>query len=188
MSVPKRLYDLFRSIENCDLVKRKSATKESMTEFERLLNESCPSTAEEGHHKDLVWAMYQSNQYEFINYVSMMQNRVGALILYTESKKIAKFFDVGALVHIRWDLEKKSYSVEPFVRRTERPNNYSRTNPRQRQVTKKTTYSDFRSSFRNTEPSYADAVRRPKRVQEEEVTVKSDTEPEVVASGKWADA
>ena len=185
MSVPKRLYDLFRSIENCELVKHKTATKESMTAFERLLNESCPTTAEEGHHKDLVWAMYQSNQYEFINYISMMHNRVGALILYTESKKIAKFFDVGALVHIRWDAENKTYSVEPFVRRTDRP---VTRNPRSRAAIRKTTYSEFRSTFRNAEPSYADAVRRPKKTQAPKEEESSDGEPETPVTGKWADA
>ncbi len=115
MSLPKRIYELEREIASCDLIAKGIVTDESMLAFQNLLNQSWPSNTVETAQRDLVRSMYYSNPQEFTRYVSLHKNKVRALILWTESKRIAKFFDLYGRVHISWNEETNSYVVARHI-------------------------------------------------------------------------
>jgi hypothetical protein len=120
MSLPKRLYDVFRDISQCEIVRTKKTTAANMLEFETLLNNSNPTSETEDAQKELVRGIYYSNPIGFIRYISFPRNRVGGLILYTESKRIARFFNLQRCVHITWNTESKTYAVTKHIPRSER--------------------------------------------------------------------
>lgn len=121
MSLPKRIYDLGRDVASCNLVKTRTSSAENMLELQNLLNQSWPVDAAEEAQRDLTRGMYYGNPIGFLQYISEAKNRVRSLILWTESKRIARFFNLNGLVHISWNEETHSYSVVPHVPRTERP-------------------------------------------------------------------
>lgn len=120
MSLPKRIYELGREIANCDLVTQQNPTQENMIAFQNLLNQSWPVDTDEQAQRELVRGMYYSNPVGFMQYISTPRNRVRSLVLWTESKRIAKFFNLSGRVHISWDETTHSYNVVPHVHRAER--------------------------------------------------------------------
>lgn len=120
MSLPKRIYELGREIANCDLVTQQNPTQENMTAFQNLLNQSWPVDTDEQAQRELVRGMYYSNPVGFMQYISTPRNRVRSLVLWTESKRIAKFFNLSGRVHISWDETTHSYNVVPHVPRAQR--------------------------------------------------------------------
>lgn len=128
MSLPQRLYELFREVANCALVQTRQATPENMQSFEALLNKSWPVDDAETHQRTLVRAMYNSRQSGFYYYVAATRNRVAALVLWTESKCIARFFGLNGVVHISWNEETHTYTVAPYVPRELRPGQTSEQN------------------------------------------------------------
>jgi hypothetical protein len=120
MSLPKRLHDLFKEVASSGLVTTKNVTVENLLEFQNLLNQSLPTTPEEIAHKELIRSMHYSNPVGFVKYISLARNRVGALVLYTESKYISKFFGLKGKAHISWDEEKKAYTVTHHMPRERR--------------------------------------------------------------------
>jgi len=115
MSLPKQLYDTYKLILGCDLVQNKNVTKESIDRFETLLNEAIPANDTPlSAQMALVRMMYHSNKNGFIRYISNYYNHVSALILWTESKRIVKFFDLLNVVHIRWDNDNHKYVVSKY--------------------------------------------------------------------------
>jgi hypothetical protein len=123
MSLPKRLYDLYRAMSSSELVSVKNCTPDTMLAFQDLLNQCSPTTPEETTQKEMIRGMYYSNPTSFLKYVSQPKNRVGALVLYTESKRIARFFDLHKLVHISWSDETSTYTVSPHIPREKRATN-----------------------------------------------------------------
>jgi len=120
MSLPKRIYELGREIANCDLVTQQNPTQENMTAFQNLLNQSWPVDTDEQAQRELIRGMYYSNPVGFMQYISTPRNRVRSLVLWTESKRIAKFFNLSGRVHISWDETTHSYNVVPHVPRAQR--------------------------------------------------------------------
>ncbi len=120
MSLPQRIYELGRDVANCQLVQSRVATPDNMTELQNLLNQSWPVDAGEEAQRDLVRGMYYGNPVGFLEYISMPRNRVRSLILWTESKRIAKFFHLNGCVHISWDETSHAYNVVPHVARERR--------------------------------------------------------------------
>lgn len=121
MSLPKRLYDLFREIQASALVQTKNSTDANLLAFTSLLNQCTPTTDEEKAQCSLVRGMYYSNPVGFLKYISLARNRVAALVLYTESKCMAKLLDLKGCVHIKWDETTNNYSVTRYVPREQRP-------------------------------------------------------------------
>ncbi len=115
MSLPQRIYELGRDVANCQLVTSRTATPDNMTEFQNLLNQSWPVDANEEAQRNLVRGMYYGNPTGFLEYIGAPRNRVRSLILWTESKRIAKFFNLNGCVHISWDEATHSYNVVPHV-------------------------------------------------------------------------
>jgi hypothetical protein len=112
MSSSTGLTDVFHKISACSLVTTKNSTEENIKEFEDLLNEAQPKTSEARGQKSMVQFMYYSNPTNFINYVNKLENKVGSIILYTESKRIAKFFSIQREVYIKWDPVENCYIVQ----------------------------------------------------------------------------
>jgi hypothetical protein len=117
MSLPKRLYELGKAIASSDLVVSKVPSQDNMMAFQELLNQSYPLDEKEAAQREIVRSMYYCNPFGFLQYIGVSRNRVKALILWTESKRIARFFDVNKCVHISWNEETHSYSVVPYVPR-----------------------------------------------------------------------
>lgn len=121
MSLPKRIYDLYRELLASELVQSNNVTDENMQAFANLLNQCTPIDAEEASHRNIVRGMYYSNPVGFLKYISQPRNRVGALVLYTESKCVAKLFNLKGRVHVKWDETTSTYSVTRYVPREQRP-------------------------------------------------------------------
>lgn len=111
MSLPKRLYENYRAIQKCGLIQKDVFNDEDILEFEQLLNNAQPRDDIEAAQQYVIKGMFYSNQKGFIRYISNRQNRVGGLILWTESKRIAAYFNLMGRVHIGWDKVTSSYKV-----------------------------------------------------------------------------
>jgi hypothetical protein len=120
MSLPKRIYDLYRDLVACALVQTGETTTENLSAFQELLNRSWPVNAEELAQRDLVRGMYYSNPVGFLTYVGVKRNRVGALILWTESKRIAMALGLTGRVHISWSEDTHTYTVTLHIPRDQR--------------------------------------------------------------------
>jgi len=131
MSLPKRLYDLYRQISQCPLVQTGEVTDETLEEFQNLLNEAQPQmdNPEEHAYRSLTKSMYHSNPVGFIKYISVSRNRVSALILWTESKRIVRFFSLQGRVHLSWDPTTQNYIASHHVHQ---PDNFGRNRGRGR--------------------------------------------------------
>lgn len=110
MSMPKRIYDIYRQILRLPLIADKVATPETFAEFQTLLIEAQPIDETEKAQRSLVWGMYHSNPTNFMNYVTDRSSRVGPIILWTESKRISQAFRLAGVAHISWSAE-DGYSV-----------------------------------------------------------------------------
>lgn len=117
MSLPQRLYELYREVVNCELVQHHKTTPENIALFQFILNKTWPENDVEMHQRDLVRAMYNSRKRGFLDYIQYGRNRVGALILWTESKNIARYFGLNGIVHINWDKTNNTYTVTEYVPR-----------------------------------------------------------------------
>ena len=117
MSLPKSLYDTYKELCKCSVVTGGSVTAESLAEFQTLVNKAQPTVdnVEGTHHRSLVKSMYLSNPVGFMQYVSTFKNRVCALVLWTESKRIVRFFNLQGKVHLSWDPVKQEYLAVEHV-------------------------------------------------------------------------
>lgn len=113
MSIPRRIYNLYRQASSSRLVKNHDLSAESLKEFETIINSAQPINESESEQRSLLWAMYQSNQSSMYSYLSNIRNRAAALILWTESKRIIRFFNLKGLVHISWN-KTEGYSVSLY--------------------------------------------------------------------------
>ena len=120
MSLPQRLYQLYREVVVCELVKSRQATPDNMLQFQNLLNKAFPENEVETHQRALVRSMYNSSPVGFSNYVYQNRSRVGALVLWTESRCLANFFRINKLVHISFDEKTQQYTVVQYVPRQQR--------------------------------------------------------------------
>jgi hypothetical protein len=127
MSLPKRLYELFRELLETELVKSRKATAENMLVFQNLLNQANPTSEAESAQHELVRGIYFSNPGSFAEYLRERRNRASALVLWTESKRIVKFFNLDGAVHISWDETEKTYRVVSYVSRDKRERDASKT-------------------------------------------------------------
>lgn len=121
MALHKRLYDCYKLVTKCKLVTG-DTSDDAIAEFQTLLNNAQPvDDAEELAKRSLTKGMYYSNQDGFIKYISTTSNRVSALILWTESKRIVKFFDLQGKVHLSWNDETNTYVAQKHLKPTDRP-------------------------------------------------------------------
>ena len=111
MSVHARLYQCYKKVAVCNLVKTREATVENITEFKQLLNDSLPRDSTEAAMKSFTRGLYNSNQVGFLKYITNKDNRVSSLILWTESKRIVRYFRLSGLVFILWNDAENRYDV-----------------------------------------------------------------------------
>ena len=122
MSINNKLYNCYKKILNCSLVKTKEINKENLEEFEVLLNSSLPNGNDEVAQHTFCRTMYYSNPAGFVRYISFKKNRVSSFILWTESKKIVRYFGLQGLVHLTWNKETGKYVVSKYVADPEKRN------------------------------------------------------------------
>ena len=117
MSLPQRIYQIYREVVACDLVKTRKATPESILQFQTLLNKAFPENEVETHQRALVRSMYNSSPVGFYSYIYQNRSRVGALSLWTESRCLAKFFRLNRVVYISFNETTQQYTVVQYVPR-----------------------------------------------------------------------
>jgi len=171
MSLPKRLYELGRAVADSHLVITQVASLENMAAFQDLLNQSFPVNEKEAAQRELVRSMYYCNPRGFLQYIGISRNRVRALILWTESKSIARFFGLNKCVHISWHEETNKYTVEPYVHREHRVPNTTNpvtpSNPAPRTATTvvtaiyRRTLNPHAQVYQKNNKTYASAVSNP---------------------------
>lgn len=115
MALPKRIYTLYQEINKCSLVSERKVTDETIKQFNQLLNLVKPVDDKEIAYRELVRMMYRSNQDNFIRYICDGMSHVGALILWTEGRRIASYFGLNRVVYIGWNKETDDYTVTKFV-------------------------------------------------------------------------
>jgi len=118
MALPKQLYDTYKEVCQCPLVMGAEATTENLLTFQTLINTAQPASdnVEGQAQRALTKAMYYSNPIGFMHYISTTRNRVAALVLWTESKRIVRFLNLQGRVHLSWNAEKQQYIAMPHVK------------------------------------------------------------------------
>ena len=125
MSLPSRIYNVYRKVIACELVQSKNITEETIEELESYLNESIPINDAERAQKALVWSIYNSNKQSFGPYVNNTKNRISALVLYLDSVSITRNLKLMNLVYIKWDNENGQYLVSKYVANNNAISNHS---------------------------------------------------------------
>ncbi len=129
MSISKRVYDLFKAINQLDLVVYKTVNENTLNDFERMLNEAQPFNENERAQRYLLKSLYFSNPVNFMKYLCDSQNRINALILWTESKYIVKYFNLHNKVYLLWDSTTSSYKACKYLPLTQRVLNVTTQTP-----------------------------------------------------------
>ncbi len=120
MALHKRLYDCYKLVTKSRLVSG-DVSEDTIAEFQTLLNNAQPvDDVEELARRSLVKSMYYSNQEGFMRYISSSANRVSALILWTESKRIVRFFNLQGKVHLSWNDETNQYVAQKHLKQSDR--------------------------------------------------------------------
>ena len=124
MALPQELYDAYKSLRGCELVRERRFTDKTIEEFQTFLNLAQPHN---GHsvetksrlniNRELIRNIYKFNPMAFTNYISTPANRVPCLILWTESQKIVEHFGLKRFIHIGWDGDEKRYIVSKYITR-----------------------------------------------------------------------
>ena len=115
MSLYKNLYDGFKAVQNSRLVQSKGpVTDEDLEEFENLLNDAQPQNETERNYQQFFKGMYHSNPLGCIKYIYTGKNNVSACILWTESKRIIRYFNLQGRVHLSWNKETSKYVVSRY--------------------------------------------------------------------------
>lgn len=120
MSLPKSLYEPYRQLCQCALVQTREVTDENLSEFETLLNSAQPNAEDHDGNvqRNFLKSIYYSGTNSFARYLKQPASHVGALILWTESRRIVQFFNLQRLIHVSWHDD--AYHVTKFVELSER--------------------------------------------------------------------
>ena len=121
MSLPAKLYNTFRQIQKSALVTRNDYTESDIVDFVALLNSAQPKEGNELVQYMFARSMFNSNKESYIKYISNKESNVSALILWTESKVIVRYFGIQQKVYLGWDSELKSYIYEKFDESKRKP-------------------------------------------------------------------
>src|SRR3989338_11231729 len=106
MSLPKRLYQSFVSLRDCALASRnRILDDDTMSEFQNLLNDALPQNDAEKEWCHMVKCIYYSNPDESYRFFTNKKNKLRALVLWTDAKRITTMFNLRNVVHLRWDKE-----------------------------------------------------------------------------------
>jgi hypothetical protein len=114
MSLPARLYNTFRKIQKSALVTKSVYTDADITEFVELLNSAHPADETELIQYKFARCMFNSHKESYIKYITNQESNVSALILWTESKVIVRFFGIQQKIYLGWDDENKTYIFKKF--------------------------------------------------------------------------
>lgn len=114
MSIPRNLYENFKSLTQTSLVKDKDADEKNIQEFQTILNHAQPADESERKMQFIIHSMYYSNSDAFYDYLSDRRHRCNALILWIDGYSIARFFRLVGVVHISWDKETRLYNVTKY--------------------------------------------------------------------------
>lgn len=113
MVLPQYLYNAYKKLSSCSVVKSHRTSEYALYEMDDIINSAFPSCYDtEGNaQKDLIRTMYLANQTEFIKYITNSSNKLNALILWTESRRIVLYFKLNGIVNIIFDDKTKKYKT-----------------------------------------------------------------------------
>jgi hypothetical protein len=100
MGFPQYLINGYLLLQNSELVKQKNVSPESLSEFERILNNIQPKDEDMAKY-DMIKTLYNSNKMKFIRFIR--ESYSSCAVLWTESKAIVTWFDLSNLIYITWD-------------------------------------------------------------------------------------
>ena len=107
---PAKIFNNYRAIKKCALVKNKEITDESLDEFEMLLNDAQPSAESDMVEFNSMKALYMLNKHKFIELIR--DTKLEALILWTESKSIVNSLHLSGIAYVSYDPTLHKYRVE----------------------------------------------------------------------------
>jgi hypothetical protein len=113
MKYPSKLFQNYRAIKNCGLIKTKIVSEENLNEFEDLLNASQPcldNDSDESIKYNSMKEFYLLNKHKFIDLIR--NTKLECLILWTESKSIINWFHLSGIVYLSYNYESKLYSIQ----------------------------------------------------------------------------
>jgi hypothetical protein len=82
------LYDLYKTINESDLISKKTVNIKNVTDYEK-------------QSRSVIQMLYRKNPTNFCRY--LIKSRLSHLILWTEAKCIVKYFGLIGIVYITWD-------------------------------------------------------------------------------------
>lgn len=109
MKFPKNLFNGYKLIKDCKLVKNKDYTQEALCEFEILLNDAQPMP-EDMERFSTVKDYYNVLKNSYQKFIR--DTPLECTILWTESKSIVNWFDLRGIVYLRYDLQTSKYSIQ----------------------------------------------------------------------------
>lgn len=115
MQVPRSTFVAFEKIIRSQLVRDKTVTDDSLKYFQDWLNKAQPTDDDGMVKQKVVKALFNVNKIGFINMIRRTTNE--RLILWTDAKSIAYFFNLNNIAYIKWNRDTRDYTVTPFVSR-----------------------------------------------------------------------
>lgn len=109
MKFPKQLYNGYRAIVNCRLIKSQDYSPQALREFETILNDCQPLT-EHMERFNTVKDFYNTNKYNYQKFIRGTQ--LECTILWTESKSIVNWFQLRGVIYLSYDYRDNQYRVE----------------------------------------------------------------------------
>jgi hypothetical protein len=115
MSIYQRLYECYKELCGCELVRTRTATVTSLAEFEALLNLAQPQDVAETAMHGFLRGMYLSNTRSFYKYINNPTNKCASSVLWTSGREVARHFGLSRVAHIVWDHANNRYAVSAHV-------------------------------------------------------------------------
>lgn len=111
MKFSQKLFESYKRIRNCALIKQKIVNEKTIAEFESILNDAQPKTDDELYEFGYVKFYYNINK---TGYKQCIANTNGeCTVLWTESKFIVSWFRLNGSIYISYDPKTHLYSVQP---------------------------------------------------------------------------
>lgn len=106
---PQNLFENYKAIQRCSLVKNKSDSEENLKEFETYLNDAQPIDEYSYNLELFTKNLFRGNQENFINTIKGKNSE--CLILWTESRSIVKLLQLNRCIFIHYNSDTRKYTV-----------------------------------------------------------------------------
>ena len=105
----KRISSLYYKLKETRLINKCEIDEDSVSHFQKLLNDSYPKNDLEHHVYYLIKSLYYSNKNKFKSYIK--NTAFEYLILYTDNIGIVNHFNLKDNIFISWDKANKKFII-----------------------------------------------------------------------------